>query len=264
MMDQSLAVPACGEPKIKRGRRPKDPGSPACRRPREHIGYAEGLNLIRGVHHAGAIDKPLNVRVDVQWRLAPTRIDVFERRKRLLNAIGNWLRRTAGRGDPGYVGDPVYVYVREIGLGGHEHLHLAVHVPEGRTAAFRAMVCKAASADAEPKVCPIRYPNDGEPVKVQNIRPGSWNIDYGVTSYFLKEGCAELLELRIGDRPVVDPKHQAKATGGVVYGKRVGVSRAIGRKARQTHRGLGFGVNATAGKGTYAASQGRRVQGVVG
>lgn len=196
----------------------------------EQIPYNDALRFWQAVQFAGVIGKPLNSRADIQWRLAPSQLDVFTRRTRVLNALGNWLRRTAGKGIDRYAGDPAYVYAREISLGGHEHLHLAAYVPPKQFKAFEAVITKAVLADLDPDLAIARYPGDRSAVDCRPIKPGYLDLKRGVESYFLKEGDEATVS------QWVEPNHARKAMGGTIYGKRLGVSRAIGLKARQNYR----------------------------
>ena len=68
----------------------------------------------------------------------------------------------------------------------------------------------------------------GRPVETMTIKPGHERTR--LKSYLLKEG-----EPAVHDIGWVTADHRRKATGGIILGKRVKVSHAIGPKARAKH-----------------------------
>lgn len=215
-------------PKIPRGRPRKQPGAPVRRRPCEQIRKSDAFNLSKALHHArnfpgpgapGAWDETLNfepnAHVIVQWCLSTGEVvtDGAERTQRLIETMSRWLRRKANV-------PAVWAYAREVSLQKGEHLHLIVHVPPRHLAPFTRMI----EAHVGPRFDPV---GRGKPVVVKPIEPGGLVKGRGVRSYLLKEGGEELVALGF-----VHEAHFKKATGGVIQGKRLKVSRNIDRMAR--------------------------------
>lgn len=213
---------------IQRGRPRKVVGAPVQRRVWEQIRDIDGLNLSAALNFARnypgpgepgswseAINLEPNVHVTIQWRLVAGE-DVNDASGLIQNVIdvmGRWLRRKPKV-------PPIWAYAREVSIRKGEHLHLIVHVPNRCLSAFTRMMETAVGPRFDPS-------NPDRPVVVKPIKPGDLHKADGVKSYLLKEADEALLGLGYVHR-----NHYKRATGGVIHGKRLKVSRAIDRAAR--------------------------------
>lgn len=213
---QDMVAKAVNAPKRGRGRPKRAPGQPVHRRPCEQISYSDASNVVKAIHFAHEIGMPLTAHVTIQWRYVESDLSVADRQARLLNKMGLWLRRQAKV-------PPVWVYARETGSKKGEHLHLLVHVPGRNLPAFERQMKAWVEADVS-RLGEIRE----RPVVTKTIKPGHERTR--LKSYLLKEG-----EPAVHDIGWVTADHRRKATGGVILGKRVKVSHAIGPKARAEH-----------------------------
>jgi hypothetical protein len=205
------------QPRRPRGRPRSEPGSPTHRRPCEQIGYPDAIEMIHALHYARHIGQEPTVHVTVQWRHAPNPTPTPERLTRLVNLIGVWVRRRTGR-------PAVWVYSREIGLRKGEHLHMLLHLPDRLVEPLRRNVqhwLELEADDVKPSAS-----------RVDLIRPGDLRH---LQSYLLKESAPAFLETQN-----VSQHHIAKATGGIVAGKRTRISKPIGKTARRKARAEGF------------------------
>lgn len=202
-IDQQVDVPRT------RGRPRQKAGQPTHRKPHEQIGYHEAANFVRALHYAKEIGLEPNLHVTIQWHHAESDRPIHERIRRLLNNLGVWLRRRAQI-------PAVWVYTREVGKLRGEHLHLMVHVPQRLWSEFRRKLHDWIELEASGEVRETAIRADG-------ITPG--DVQRNLKSYFLKDGDDDVRA------QWVKPHH--KKTGGVVLGRRLKVSHAIGPSARK-------------------------------
>ena len=148
-----------------------------------------------------------------------------------MNRMAVWLRkqRPADLGPDEPLFPVVWAYVRESASQKGEHLHLYVHVPHALvgtrdgmkrlTSLFAGWVSADGALTETPRSRAVHLEAVLTPFRRRDIR-----------GYLLKEAQALALE-----RHNIPTTHTAKATGAIILGKRVAVSRAIGRASRQAY-----------------------------
>ena len=186
----------------------------------------------------------LNLLVTIQWNLTATKQDNFQglRNERFCR----WLRTRCKQ--LGLSVAPYYIYARE-----KNHVHWQVHIPEVLVEEFTDLVSRWVTSLEHKGKGPRKRAENHEPapdgaVLVQRVRNS-----VAVRKYLLK-GIKRADAFRFGIKVVEDQ--------GVVYGRRTGVSRTLGRAAREKagyrscfpmwKRGNGRVLNTAASKGRFA------------
>lgn len=157
----------------------------------------------------------LNLLVTIQWNLTVTKQDNFRglRNERFCR----WLRTRCKQ--LGISVAPYYIYARE-----KNHVHWQVHIPEVLVEEFTDLVSRWVTSLEHKGKGPRKRAENHEPapdgaVLVQRVRNS-----VAVRKYLLK-GIKRADAFRFGIKVVEDQ--------GVVYGRRTGVSRTLGRAARE-------------------------------
>jgi hypothetical protein len=192
------------------------------RRATERITNSETNNVYAALNFAaGTLRAEPNLHVTVHWAQVAGDMDPPTRIARLRARMGAWLRRR------GLV--PVWVYAREVASSKGEHLHLWVHVPPAMIGTksgqaelerlFEGWVAIDGELDNRPRSRAVKAQPVVAPFQRRNMR-----------AYILKEADPTALE-HLG----IETKYTAKASGGVVLGKRVKVSQSIDYGARRAY-----------------------------
>ena len=192
-----------------RGRPRRAPGQPVHRKPCEQISYNDASAFVRAIHFAVEIGQEPNVHFTIQWRHAPSHRPIPQRITRIINLIGQWLKRRTGK-------SAVWLFAREVGKLKGEHLHLVVHVPPALRSDLAQNIHHWLELEASGDVRETA-------VRAVPIKPGA--MRHELRSYLLKDGTAKVRALWVNDHH--------KATGGVVQGKRTRIAHAIGPAAQR-------------------------------
>ncbi len=218
-------------PISRRGRPRRAPGAPVHRRASVHIENTDVIKAVNALHFASyELKRTPNVHVTVHWARVGGEMDPPTRITRLMNRVGTWLRRQRPAGmSSGDQFPVVWLYVRETASAKGEHLHLFLHVPPAFVATraglsqFETLFCGWVAADGALM--------DQPKSKAVYVQPKLTQFQQrDMRAYLLKEAGEDVLE-----NHGIDAHHAAKATGGLILGKRVAVSRAIDRAGRQTY-----------------------------
>jgi len=200
-----------GTPGRQRGRPRREPGATIHRKPCERINFDDAANWVRALHYAASdLGQEPNLHMVIQWRHAPSNRPIPERQQRLLNLIGQWVKRRTNR-------PAVWLYAREVGKLKGEHLHLCIYVPDKLRVPLEAQVRHWLEIEASPEAVAVSA------VRADPIRPG--DMRHTLKSYLLKEGDERVRATWVLERH--------RPTGGVVQGKRLKVSHSIGPAARK-------------------------------
>jgi len=175
----------------------------------QHIGWRQACNFREAIHYADKelveLGRPLNTFVTINFghiACSPELVSaVFEKLRD--NHFVRWLRY--GTSDLSY-----YVWVIE-NSGGNTHVHWVLHLPKSLRAAFEIKLAEWLARVAGTITCRE---------SAINIEP-VYNL-HGLGRYLLKG---------------MDPRYAAPCgvehvPQGVVYGKRCGVSKSLGPRAR--------------------------------
>lgn len=159
--------------------------------------------------------KPLNLWITINWKLTDSGIDRFAelRNQRLCP----WLRSRSKQHGERY--EPTYVYVKEAG-----HVHWLLHLPEHLIAEFEQLLPRWITS--------LERKGTGPRKRAENLPPtceGAVDIQrtrnsVAVSKYMLK-GIEPAAAVKLGIKSV--------SPEGIVIGRRTGVSRNLGKGARQ-------------------------------
>jgi hypothetical protein len=196
------------------------PGRGGARNRADRVTEAISETMARGILEAGefavGLGLPFNRMVNIHWEAAGV-ADDLKATGRFLTLAGDWVRRQGGA--------MAYVWVRETGPGKGRHVHILMHLPPDLANGFNRCRCRFLKAcGARPKAGVILS------------RPIGRSLHHALT------GGADYEANRTGalDYVLKGADHRAREAlgiiecepGGLVVGKRCGVSVNIGPAAR--------------------------------
>ncbi len=202
------------------------------RKPNPRITPPEAKDLIAATHYASTIRRPLNTFVAINPKLLtsiPSDVGVWVRDE-FLNRVRVFMSRLriggsrSGGRKVGYYG----VWVRENYEGpGREHVHLLVHCPADEREKLAAALRRS-------------YPGTPDAVYVEPARYGrnfitGRHMHLGLV-YILKQASSRAW---YGTGKQIQYEKACRHTGApvaAVLGKRCGVSRSLGEKAREAYK----------------------------
>jgi hypothetical protein len=198
---------------IKR-RRPPSRMVGVRRRAHSTITMNAATNFSEALGYTLRIGMEPKIFLTIQWWHAQAEASPAERTRRLVALLAVWLGRR------GVV--PIWLYSREVGGAGSEHLHLMIYVPKRHREAF---------CDAVHRWIALETVGEVRATAVK-IKPITFGLHTRLKRYFLKEGTDDVRRWFS-----VPSGYRYRRKGGLVLGPRVKVSQAIDRGARDKARG---------------------------